>query len=66
MNELNDDYCTERKAALKEMFVNIIPNDYFYEWMKTQNKVGGSHKFPRVLNAEKSESWKQFLNQITA
>lgn len=61
--ELNDDYKTERKAALKEIFVNVIPNDYFYEWMKTQNKVGGSHKFPRVLTKEKAENWKLFINQ---
>ena len=60
---LNDDYKTERTAALKDIFVNLVPNDYFYEWMKKENKLGGSHKFPRVLNAKQLKSWESFLEQ---
>jgi len=58
---LNDDYKTERSAALSEVFVNTLPNEQFYAWMESQNKLGGSHKFPRVLNAIQHESWSEFL-----
>ena len=60
---LNDDYNTERKEALKEIFVHLIPNQYFYDWMESQNKMGGSHKFPRVLNKKQFESWTLFLKE---
>lgn len=64
---LNDDYAVERSAALKEIFVEIIPIHFFYDWMKTQGKTGGQNKFPRVLNEHKLDSWKNFLieNQST-
>lgn len=58
---LNDDYKTERGAALSELQVNIVPNELFYDWMKSQNKLGGSHKFPRVLNANQHKNWAEFL-----
>lgn len=60
---LNDDYKTERTAALKEIFVRLVPNQFFYEWMQDQNKIGGSHKFPRVLNTKQRISWEKFLEQ---
>lgn len=58
--ELNDDYCTERKAALKDIFVRLIPTSAFYDFMKLKGKEGGQHKFPRVLNGMENE-WEQFL-----
>lgn len=58
--ELNDDYCTERKAALKEVFVELIPVQVFYDFMKLRGKEGGQHKFPRVLNGMEKE-WEDFL-----
>jgi len=60
---LNDDYEVERVAALKNIFVDILPIQLFYDWMKTQGKVGGQHKFPRVLNGEKLDGWKHFLTK---
>lgn len=60
---LNDDYKTERTAALKEVKVNLVSNDLFYKWMKIHNKMGGSHKFPRVLSDKQKISWRSFLEQ---
>ena len=60
---LNDDYAVERSAALKEIFVEMIPIHLFYDWMKTQGKTGGQNKFPRVLNEHKLESWNDFLTE---
>ncbi len=61
LKELNDDYLVERTAALKEVFVELIPSDLFYKWLKSQGKEGGQTKFPRVLKKEKRESWVAFL-----
>lgn len=61
LKELNDDYRTERTSALKEVFVNIIPIELFYKWMESKGKVGGQHKFPRVLKKSQLEEWENFL-----
>ncbi|MEP4534325.1 MAG: GH3 auxin-responsive promoter family protein [Cyclobacteriaceae bacterium] len=59
--ELNDDYKVERGHALKEIKVNLLPAQAFYDWMKAQGKEGGQSKFPRVLKNDKAADWKQFL-----
>jgi phenylacetate-coenzyme A ligase PaaK-like adenylate-forming protein len=61
LKELNDDYRTERGAALKGFSVEILPNDSFYQWMQEQGKFGGSHKFPRVLSSNQLASWQNSL-----
>lgn len=61
LKALNDDYKTERKAALKEVIIENIPNSFFYEWLKINNKEGGQHKFPRVIKGERLKDWEQFL-----
>ena len=61
LKELNDDYAVERNAALKEVFVDIVPSSYFYKWMKLNGKEGGQNKFPRVIKKEQFESWKSFV-----
>lgn len=59
--ELNDDYATERSAALKDVLVEILPTDVFMNWMRQRGKLGGQHKFPRVLKGKQLEEWEQFL-----
>ena len=59
---LNDDYATERKAALKEVFVELLPNQVFYDFLKFKGKEGGQHKFPRVMKGL-SEDWESYLAQ---
>ena len=58
---LNDDYRVERGSALKEIRVNVLPTNIFYQWMESQGKVGSQNKFPRVLKKEKAHLWKDFL-----
>jgi hypothetical protein len=60
---LNDDYAVERKSALKEVFLEVLPEESFMEFMRVKGKVGGQHKFPRVLKGKMLEDWKKFLNQ---
>ena len=59
--ELNDDYRTERSAALKEIFVELLPVSTFYDFLRQKGKEGGQHKFPRVIN-QLIEEWQQFLS----
>jgi hypothetical protein len=61
LKELNDDYAVERKAALKEVFVTLLPTQTFYEFMKQRGKIGGQSKFPRVLKKQILEDWIVFL-----
>jgi hypothetical protein len=61
LKELNDDYRTERSAALKGFSVEFLSNEIFYNWMHQQGKFGGSHKFPRVLNSNQLASWQNSL-----
>ncbi|WP_373398113.1 GH3 auxin-responsive promoter family protein [Algoriphagus halophilus] len=66
LKKLNDDYAVERRHALKEVIVDILPSTLFYEWMKEQGKEGGQNKFPRVLKGEKASSWLEFLKSKNA
>lgn len=61
LKEVNDDYRVERGAGLKDIFIEIYPEQYFYDWLKLQGKAGGQTKFPRVLKGDKLSSWKDFL-----
>jgi hypothetical protein len=58
---LNDDYRVERIAAIKEVFVEILPSEVFAKWMKLQGKEGGANKFPRVLKKNQLQEWEQYL-----
>jgi hypothetical protein len=59
--ELNDDYAVERKHALKEITVTVLPTATFYKWMASKGKMGGQHKFPRVLKKGLIAEWNAFL-----
>ncbi len=58
---LNDDYAVERANALKDVYVKILPEDKFMDFMHLKGKVGGQHKFPRVLKGKMLLDWQQFL-----
>lgn len=60
LKELNDDYAVERNAALKNIIIETLPESIFYKWMHQKGKVGGQHKFPRVLNGLHQE-WEKYL-----
>jgi hypothetical protein len=61
LKQLNDDYAVEREAALKEIFVEILAVNEFYNYMKEKGKVGGQNKFPRVMKSKSLDDWKAFL-----
>jgi len=61
LKELNDDYEVERKHALKHIFVDVLTEETFMNFMRAKGKVGGQHKFPRVLKGKMLEDWQRFL-----
>lgn len=64
LKELNDDYAVERGSALKEVFLDLLPEKTFMDFMAFKGKVGGQHKFPRVLKGKMLEDWTNYLQQI--
>jgi hypothetical protein len=58
---LNDDYRVERTSALKEVYLDVLPQEQFLQFMRAKGKVGGQHKFPRVLKGQMLEDWQRFL-----
>jgi hypothetical protein len=61
LKELNDDYAIERNSALKSIRVTVLKENAFMSFMESKGKVGGQHKFPRVLKGSVLEDWKQFI-----
>ncbi len=59
---LNDDYRVERIAAIKEVFVDVLPVKTFYDYLKSKGKEGGQNKFPRVIKNKQLSDWDAFLN----
>ncbi len=60
---LNDDYGVERGHALKAVTAHVLPELVFLDFMKSKGKIGGQHKFPRVLKGKMLEEWKRFLKE---
>lgn len=63
LKELNDDYEVERNHALKEIFVDVLSEETFMNFMRSKGKVGGQNKFPRVLKGKMLEDWQKFLKE---
>lgn len=59
--DINDDYAVERTAALKEVFVEILPNNVFIDYLKEKGKAGAMNKFPRVMKNGMQSDWENFL-----
>lgn len=61
LKKLNDDYEVERKHALKAVNVKLLPTKVFMDFMEYKGKMGGQHKFPRVMKGKMLEEWNQFI-----
>jgi hypothetical protein len=58
---VNDDYKVERRSALKEIQLKVLPTEIFYDWMRSLGKEGGQNKFPRVLKKEQLADWEKYV-----
>jgi len=62
--EINDDYATERKAnVLLEPVIELIPTQWFYEYMDRQGKLTGQTKFPRVMKNQLWDQWENYIKE---
>ena len=61
LKSLNDDYAIERRHALRQVMVRVLPVRDFYDWMASRGKTGGQNKFPRVIRGKLLENWEAFL-----
>jgi hypothetical protein len=61
LREVNDDYAVERESALKEVFVEVLPLQTFYDYLRSIGREGGMSKFPRVMKGKQLEKWEAFL-----
>jgi hypothetical protein len=61
LKALNDDYEVERKHALRSVNVSVMPEKTFMEFMRFKGKIGGQHKFPRVMKGSMYQDWLGFL-----
>jgi hypothetical protein len=61
LKELNDDYAVERRHALKEVFVTVLPEHAFIDFLASKGKIGSQNKFPRVLKGKMLTDWEAFL-----
>ena len=62
LRALNDDYATERDSALKEVFLEVLPEEKFLKFMELKGKLGSQHKFPRVMKGKMLADWEKFLS----
>ena len=65
LKDLNDDYAVERRSALKEVLLTVLSEKNFMEFMQQKGKLGGQHKFPRVMKGKMLEEWQQFITSAT-
>ena len=59
--EVNDDYATERNSVLRDPQVEIVPPQLFLDYMRSQGKIGGQSKFPRVMKTKHFVEWETFI-----
>lgn len=60
LQKINVDYKAKRayNSPLKKLIVKEVRKNTFYKWLKSQNKLGGQYKIPRITNDHK------YLNEI--
>lgn len=63
LKDLNDDYRVERIAAIRDVLIELIPLQLFYDYMKMRGKEGGQNKFPRVIKNDQQTQWEEFLDK---
>ncbi len=55
LKSLNSDYEAKRyhSLMLEEPKITVVPKSTFYTWLKSNGKLGGQHKVPRLSNDRK-------------
>lgn len=68
LQAINSDYEAKRykDMLLTKPIIQPVPQGFFYNWMKKQDKLGEQHKVPRLFNSRKYlDSIHQLLQETT-
>lgn len=65
LRDLNDDYHTERNHVLTGMYLQVLPEEVFLEFLDKHLKLGGQSKFPRVLSDNMYQLWVDHVNEYS-
>jgi len=60
---LNDDYRVERTSALKDILVETIPSQLFFDFLHRKGNVSAQTKFPRVMKGKLLSEWNALLTE---
>lgn len=50
LRKVNSDYDAKRNSSLDRLVIHQAPEGFFNEWLKSEGKLGGQHKIPRLSN----------------
>lgn len=64
LSRLNDDYAVERKHALRDIRVQLVPPHAFNGWLEYRNRAGAQSKFPRVMRGNLLKEWSAYLKGL--
>lgn len=64
LTAVNDDYGVERKSTLHAPQVRLISPAVFFRWQESKGKMGGQHKFPRVMQKALFTEWEAFVKAV--
>ena len=63
LQDSNKNYGVARSKALKDVKVEVIPADLFYQWSEASKKKGGQVKTVRVMKEEDFAEWEEFVQK---
>ncbi|MBR2980501.1 MAG: GH3 auxin-responsive promoter family protein [Odoribacter sp.] len=50
LRKVNSDYDAKRNSVLNRLVIHQAPQGLFNNWLKSEGKLGGQHKIPRLSN----------------
>lgn len=60
----NKNYKVARSKALKEVEVEVVPVEQFYNWSEEYKKLGGQAKIPRVMKEDAFNEFRNYVHQL--
>jgi hypothetical protein len=63
LKSLNKNYRRARERALKEVWIELVNPELFYQWQAKYSRLGNQQKIPRVMSKEQFEGWEAFVQE---
>lgn len=62
--QVNKNYKVARTRALKAVYIETVPSDYFLQYHANFKSVGGQSKTPRVMKKEQFKEFEEFIEVL--